>query len=95
MGYYIQGPTNSKAARLIELGGEPFDWANTPFHSIPPNKVAVIVCYNGPFDAAGIAYDEREYKVFTDPKDKRKRQGYLLDKSVVKKECPPVAREWN
>ena len=40
----------------------------------------VCVINNGIFGAAGYAYNEREFEVFTDPSDPRQRRWFIWDK---------------
>lgn len=47
-----------------------------------PNQVPVCVVDNGPFEAAGVAYDEREYYRFHNP-DGRPKLWLLMKKSDV------------
>lgn len=49
---------------------------------IPEDKALVVVVDNGLFEAAGLAYDEREYGAFTHP-DHRPRTYVLMDKDAA------------
>lgn len=42
------------------------------------NERPVVLVDNGPFRAADVAYDEREYQVFTAPDDPRPRKVYTV-----------------
>ena len=90
MGYYIEGPVLGKAAHIKSLGGVPFN-LSTSYKDIPTGMIPVIVIEGGHFDAAGIAFNEEEYQVFTDPGDQRHKQGLLLDRATVVRENPSVA----
>lgn len=71
MGFYInqnskgvQLPARGKAKVLLE------DGAMLVFHpKFQPNLVCIVS--NGPFDAAGYCYNEREFNDWTDPNDPR------------------------
>ena len=47
------------------------------FSDIPEDAALIVVCDNGWMEAAGFAYDEREFRAMTDPSDPRPRR-YLL-----------------
>lgn len=70
MGFYInqnskgvQLPARGKAKVLLE------DGAILVAPEFQPNLVCVVS--NGPFDAAGYCYNEREFNDWTDPNDRR------------------------
>lgn len=90
MGYYIEGPLK-KVEHIQALGGIPFT-LYTPWAELPTGMVPVIVVSNGMFDAAGIAYNEGEYRAFMDPLDTRSKRGFLLPKDVVLAQTPGVIR---
>lgn len=96
MGYYINGGMAKGKCEYLEsaLAAVPFDWKTKTWDDVPQDKVPVIVVDNGPFEAAGIAYSENEYLVFTEPSDKRPRTGYLIDREKAIQACPAVGREW-
>lgn len=52
----------------------------------------VVLVDNGPFRAAGIAYDEQEYERFTDPRDERPKQVFLV--SIEKLKEVSDIEEW-
>ncbi len=85
MGYYIQVPNNhDKTSQLVLLhGGEviPQPWH---FNEIPEDKGLIVVVDNGPFEAAGFAYNEAEFKAFTDLTDTRPKSFVLLDLALAK-----------
>lgn len=43
---------------------------------VEPGELPVCLVNNGPFTAAGIAYDEQEIQAFTVPSDSRPKQWY-------------------
>lgn len=88
MGFYIQtsGPHNKAQwlianceAKAVTLGSEP-----------PKGYVPVVVVNNGPFEAAGIAFNKQELGVFSNPKDTRQRVQLILTRAEILKQCPMV-----
>lgn len=80
MGYYINPPDMSKEQFLAQHGrrldpDESFDFKGD---SLP-------VCWvdNGPFTAAGIAYDQREMDAFKHP-DSRTKRWFKVSKEALK-----------
>ena len=70
MGYYINEnskgeslPSRGKARALISDGAEVVD------AKFQANLVCVVE--NGPFDATGYCYNEKEFELFNDPRDHR------------------------
>lgn len=86
MGYYIQTPSSfDKATQICALyDGKQIDKPKS-FEQIPEDKALIVVVQNGFFDAAGYAYDEREFKAFTEPDDSRPKSFVLIDKEKAKK----------
>lgn len=83
MGLYINPEGQTKEDFLREHGeGTAFD---TKFEDIPKGFLAVCLVDNGPFKAAGVCFDEAEFKVFTSPSDVRPRSLYLVKTEEVKK----------
>jgi len=84
MRYYIQTPGNHhNKARIIaeQHGGTLLAKAPRTYADIPADKALVCVVDNGPFEAAAVAVDEGEFKVFTDPLEERPRQYVVIDKA--------------
>ena len=82
MGYYIQTdkPTG-KAQQLMEIPGTEKIVSGVPTWSeIPSDKALICVVQNGPFDAAALAYSEKELEVFSLPNDLRPKTWLLMDK---------------
>ena len=84
MGFYIDGPTKGKASHILNnWGGIRFELIRK-FEDTPINMVPVVVVNNGSFEAAGICFNEREYKGFTNPYDPRPREGiYVPRKKII------------
>ncbi len=90
MGRYIQtGTPNDKAARIMsEHGAEKLDEAPAEFADIPEGKALVVVCHNGPFDAAAYIDSAEEFDCFlNNAEDTRHKTFLLLDKEVVEALC--------
>ena len=81
MGFYVNPPNEEKETFLEREGLEvpKADW-----DKIPQDSFAVILINNGNFTAAGIAYDEDEYRVFTDKEDRRPKKIFIVKKSKLK-----------
>jgi len=96
MGRYIQGPSKGKIDFIMsEYDGKV--WAPDPMHPTRPpiwgdkpwNMEWVIVVDNGPFEAAGWLYDQREFDDFwSDPGDIRPRRYMLVPIEHIKKLFP-------
>lgn len=92
MGYYIDAediPAKGKATVLIEKYGAV---KPNPGDSVPPDKVPVVVIENGPFDAAGIAFDSQELREFLIDGTSRRRTLLLMDRATVIELCPRVQK---
>lgn len=86
MGYYIQCSANRGKAEAIarDLGGVILP-ACPAWGSWPEDMALIVVGNNGAFEAAGYAYDEREYEAFTDPSDTRPKQYVLISREDAEK----------
>jgi hypothetical protein len=85
MGYYIEVPRNKeKAVYLIAEHGAELTAQPAAFTDVPAHRALVVVVDNGLFEAAGYAYDEREFQAFTQPGDHRPKQFLLMDKAKVR-----------
>jgi hypothetical protein len=83
MGYYIEVPKNlNKAAQLMDLYGAELMPMDMGFSEIPADKALICVVQNGLFDAVGYAFDETEFRAFSEP-DGRTRTWLLMDKKLV------------
>ena len=84
MGYYIQVPNNhNKAQQIEELHGGMILPKIPDYANIPESKALICIIDNGTFEAAGFAYDEKEFNVFASP-DSRPRTWLIMDR---KKAC--------
>ncbi len=84
MGYYIDTKVNHGKADFIvaNYGGEIIRRAPASFGEIPAGKALIVVVDNGLFEAAGFAYSEPEFRVFTqNPNDFRPREYVLMDRA--------------
>jgi hypothetical protein len=90
MGLYIsqtgkrQLPVTGKARALAEdCGAVPVFRVPQRLAELPTGTALVCVIHNGPFDAAGFVYDDRELAGFTDPDDTRPKTWLLMDKELA------------
>lgn len=87
MGFYIETPApRGKAQWLLDNAGALEVSAPAAGR---PDSIPVVVVDNGPFEAAGIAYDEDEFKAFLRP-DGRRRTFLLVPREQVLRLCPAV-----
>jgi len=80
MGWYIQGPTIGKAPYIVMEYGATVVGMPGSFSDIPEDKALIVVVGNPMFEAAGYAFDEREFDTFTRPEDVRQKLFLLMDK---------------
>lgn len=77
MGCYANPQGNKEAWLEVnatkKLGEEAPLWSE-----IPQGHLAVCLLHNFFFDAAAVAFDERELAVFADPDDERVRTWYIV-----------------
>lgn len=84
MGYYIEVPKNKgKAQQIVELYGGRIALNPPQFEDITPDDAIICVVDNGPFEAAGFAYNQEELHVFSIP-DGRPRTWVIMNR---KKAC--------
>lgn len=84
MGFYIQVPNNfNKAQQLKELYDGEIISKPKSLSEIPQDKALIVVLRNFGFEAAGLAYSEKEFKEFTSPDDTRPKYFVLLDKKLA------------
>ena len=84
MGCYVNPKDENKEAWL-NVHGTVLS-INSPFESYcKDNCLPVILVDNGLFTAAGVAYNEEEFKEFTSPMDFRPKRGYKVKIEDLKK----------
>jgi hypothetical protein len=93
MGYYIQVPLNTnKAEQLMVLYGAlkipTGDYTDVYKNARAEGLVPVIVVQNPGFDAAAVAYSQREFDEFTAPSDTRRKSIVLMEEKTVLELCP-------
>jgi len=83
MGYYIQTAGNKGKANYLvtRMGGKLVPQPKS-FEEIPTDKALIVVLDNGPFEAAGLAFNPAELQAFTRP-DGRDKQFVLLDRKTA------------
>jgi hypothetical protein len=83
MGFYIDTFCNQgKADELVKRHGAIKIATPKSFNDIPVDKGLICVVENGFFDAAGLCYDESEFKAFVFP-DGRRKQWLLMNKGLA------------
>ena len=80
MGYYIEVPkSKGKAQQVVELYGGRVAPYPPSFEDITPDEAIICVVDNGPFEAAGFAYDQDELYRFTNI-DGRRRTWVIMSR---------------
>ncbi len=73
MGYYIQVPKNKgKAQQIVELYGGRIAFSPPSFEDITPEEAIICVVDNGPYEAAGFAYNQDKLYAFSHMDGRRK-----------------------
>ena len=80
MGYYINPPDCTKEMWL-ETYGQRISEAEAKAHSAG-DRLVVCLVDNGPFTAAGIAFDDRERDAFARP-DARAKYWYIVPRGAL------------
>ena len=82
MGFYIEGPAKDKASFItVEYGGKVISEPDS-FEDIPEELGIICIVDNGPFEAAGFAFNEREFSVFKHP-DGRPRIWMTMERKTA------------
>jgi len=80
MGYYVQGPTKGKAEHIFHMEeARAILLDEAPEWPAPASRAIVCVVDNGPFEAAGFCFCERELEAFSSPGDPRPRVWLEVD----------------
>jgi hypothetical protein len=94
MGYYLEVPVlKEKAVYLCENhGATPIGVGVFTSPTFPPPEGKVLICVvdNGPFEAAGICYDDKEFSAFNGTNDFRPRIWLHIDRKDAIALCPKV-----
>lgn len=85
MGFYIEGPSTSKAPFIVsEYDGKIIPQPEK-FEDIPADKALICVVDNVYFEAAGYCFSAREFEAFTSPRDERPKKWLIMDKAKAEK----------
>jgi hypothetical protein len=76
---------NGKAITPVIFGKSDINWED-----IPEDKVLVCLVDNGPFQAAGVAYNKREMEAFNLEGDPRSKIWYYVDREKAR----AIAPQW-
>ncbi len=92
MGYYIdRTPTKTLAAhgKAVALKDEcDADLVLEPdYDDVPEGKVLIVIIENGPFEAAAIIHNRREFDGFTNDGTNRPRTWMVMDRELAFKLC--------
>lgn len=89
MGIYINPTGMSKEAWLSmymkEGSSVPYTW-----DSVPSDMGLVCLVDNGLFTAAGVAFDENEFKAFNNPEDLRQKIWCIVPRARLLEVCPDL-----
>jgi len=83
MGWYIPGPAQGKARYIKERHGAEIIERPSSFRDISSDKALICVVDNGPFEAAGYAFSEREFEAFSRP-DSRQKTWMVMDYNLAR-----------
>jgi hypothetical protein len=81
--YLETGSALRKADSLIVNAGAIRINQPVSFEDVPADKALVVVVENGIFDAAAWAYDDMEFRVFTNVIDPRPKHWLLVDAKIA------------
>lgn len=90
MGLYIEVPAfRNKAATIKELAPDAQDMPEgASYDDCPEDCLPVCVVDNGPFEAAGVAYNRREFGRFLLPSDSHPRTWLWVPIHFIKANAP-------
>lgn len=78
MGIYVEVPRNQNKADQLRQMGAVLVPPTTKVSDIPDDKVLVCVVQNGPFDAAAVVLDEKEWKHWQNTEDDPRPRTWLM-----------------
>ena len=89
MGWYVETGTQFQKANLIatRFKGRIVSQSEAKEAMNDPTKGVIVVINNGPFEAAGFAFDMGEFEAFTLPDDFRPKQYVILDRAIAEQAC--------
>ena len=87
MGLYINVPGHDKVEWLESNATEITLDEFNDCEGLADTAIRVVAVDNGIFTAAGVAYDEREAKSFTDRGDDRPKRFFIAKKEAIKPYC--------
>ena len=81
MGYYVEtGTTHGKADEILKA--HPLDAREVRIlearEAVESGEGVIVVMNNGPFEAAGFAFNMQEFEEFTDPFDPRPKRYIVM-----------------
>ena len=87
MGYYIEtsGYRNKAEDIVARHSGKIVSREEARQAMDDPALGVVVVVDNGAFEAAGFAYDLREFEAFTSPDDDRPKKFVVIDRKLAEK----------
>jgi hypothetical protein len=83
MGYYISTPISSGKAKYLADRFSAIEVDQPEWSNVPEGNALICVVDNGPFESAAFCYDEREFKAFLHPEDKRPKTWLLMDRTMA------------
>lgn len=83
MGFYVQGPNFGKEKHIAEKFHAVEVTQEQARQALHEGKGVVCVLTNALFEAAGFAYDEREFDSFADPTDHRPKKWLVMDRQTL------------
>jgi hypothetical protein len=84
MGYYIEAPeVHGKVQWIVDNYDGKVVALPASYDAIPEGKGLIVVVDNGIFEAAGFAYSEEEFRVFSNISDYRPKTWLLIDRAVA------------
>jgi hypothetical protein len=88
MGCYVNLPNNGNKKNWLEAAGEKFAPDVNSWKERPNGTLPVVLLDNGIFTAAGVAFSDAEWLVFSDPSDDRPRWYYYVDVDKLRNYSP-------